>query len=341
MKHRYRFLFMGIVILVLVGMNQISISWPKIQDHKQLHRYSTGTQFSSVTWILLSWPHATNRDKRSHALSNNTSFLYGRIYDITYNNAIYRLQQQSERYPITFIVENKKYQQYGDDFKKLEAKFSWYNISVLKDQQLGINLTHAKTFVGDTYWVIQTANLNRTSFVDNREHFFISQDAVIRDNLIWLFLLDQKKIANPSSVTPQDYTNLLTTFSPNLLICPLNCRQTIEGIVVNAQERIRISAQYITDQSILNILKRKKNLDIRILTNKFDANRNLIRALGQDAIVFETHVYNHDKLLLIDNVLIIWSMNLSENALDNNREIGIVLTDPLMIQQAESLFSKE
>lgn len=341
MKHRYRFLIIGIVILSWVLTNQIRISQPETQNNNQDILVSTGVFFSNLTGILLSWPQGINRSIRSETLWKNEEFLYGRIYDITYKTAIGRLIEQSENYPITFIVENKKYQQYGDDFKTLEEQFSGNQINLMKDQQLGINFTHAKTFVGNKRWAIQTANLNRTSFLDNREHFFLSDNAIIRENLIALFLLDRKKIEYPHSVALQDYHLLLQDFSPNLLICPLNCRQHIQAILSQAQDRIWISAQYITDQNILNILKKKKNIDIRILTNNFDSNRNLIRALGPDSIVFESSLYNHDKLLLIDNILIVGSMNLSENALDNNREIGIVLTDPSLIQQIEPLFQNK
>ena len=339
MKHRYRFLFMGIVILILIISQQIQITTP-INQHPENNQSSiTGQRFDTITGILLTWPKWSNRNKRSQTIGQNTYFLYGWIYDITYTSAINRLNTQP--FPITFIVENQKYQQYGDDFKNLDNKLSDDHISLLKDQKLWINLTHAKTFVGDTRRVIQTANLNRSSFVDNREHFFLSQDPTIRDNLIALFKLDTKKIADPKSVTIENYKKLIDENSPNLLICPLNCRSTIESVLNNATSRIRISAQYIIDKNIINILKKKRNLDIRILTNNMDSNRDLIRALGQDRIRFEdSRQYNHDKLLLIDDILIIGSMNLSDNALDNNREIGIVLTDPSFIQQIEPLFKK-
>lgn len=239
------------------------------------------------------------------------------------------------------IVENAKYQQYADDFATLQNKLTSPTITLLKDQNLGINLTHAKTFVGNKRRAIQTANLNRTSFVDNRESFFLSNNEQIRKDLVKLFELDSKKIANPDSVSASDYQQFVDEISANLVICPLNCRETIENQLKNAQSRIRISAQYVMDKRILNILIKQKHLDIRIRTNKMDSNRDLIRAIGQDHIIWEDKIYNHDKMLLIDDTLIIGSMNLSDNALDNNREIGIILTDPSFIQQVEPLFQNQ
>ena len=94
------------------------------------------------------------------------------------------------------------------------------------------------------------------------------------------------------------------------------------------------------DKRIINLLIKQKNLDIRIRTNNSDSNRDLIRALGQERILFEDKIYNHDKLLIVDDTLMIGSMNFSDNALDNNREIGIILTDPRYIEQVEGLFQQ-
>lgn len=329
-----------IIVIIFIFTDQISFQWPFDNNYNNNNEQwkNINQDFINITWILLSWPSTNIRNKRSQTLSQNNDFLYGWIYDISYNSAINWLRQQSQISPITLIVENAKYQQYGDDFKDLEHSLSNTNIILLPDEKLEINFTHAKTFVGDTRRAIQTANLNRTSFVENREHFFLSNNENIKKDLIKLFELDQQKITNPDSISKSDYQQFLDEASSNLLICPLNCRQKIEHLLHNAQYRIRISAQYVVDESLLNILIKQKNLDIRIRTNKNDSNRDLIRAIGQDKIIFEDKIYNHDKLLLIDDILIIGSMNLSDNALDHNREIGVILIESNFIKQVESLF---
>ena len=340
MKHRYRLIIIAGLVIMLFVFGQLHIQGPSLPSSPQ----NTGTQwrswdeFMNITGILLLWPNTNNRNKRSQTLGQNNDFLYGWIYDISYNSAIKRMNNQS--FPLHIIVENDKYEQHADDFTELDTKLSDDHITLLKDENLGITYTHAKAFVGDKRRAIQTANLNRTSFVENREHFFLSNNPVIRDDLIALFKLDSKKIADPDSVSASDYQQFLDESSVNLLVCPLNCREHIENLIRNAHSRIRISAQYVIDKRIINLLKQKKNLDIRIRTNNSDSNRDLIRALGQERILFEDKIYNHDKLLIVDNTLMIGSMNLSDNALDNNREIGIILTDSSYIEQVKWLFQK-
>ena len=91
-------------------------------------------------------------------------------------------------------MENKKYQQYGNDFQKRQDDFTGHNITLYPDQKMGVNFTHAKTFVGDRVRIIQTANLTHSSLYKNIEHFFIGTDRQIRDDLLALRKLDQETI---------------------------------------------------------------------------------------------------------------------------------------------------
>lgn len=340
MKHRHWFIIITLIIGILIIWNQFSFQWKQYKEQKTPYTFNSD-DLEHITGFLLNWPKQTTRNNRSQTLSQNQSFLYGWIYDITYNNAINRLLDQSEKKDIKLIVENQKYQQYANDFWILSGKLYKENIMLYKDENLWLNYNHAKTFVWDTRRAIQTANLNRTSFLDNREHFFFSQNTKIQQDLINLFTLDLKKIENPKQITQEDYNKLLISISPNILICPLNCRKNIEHLLSQAQNRIWISAQYIVDPNILKILQQQQLLDLRIRTNDMDTNRALIRSLWKDHIIFEKNIYNHDKLLIIDEYLIIWSMNLSDNSLDNNREIWIILTDTNFIKQVEPLFQDQ
>ena len=91
-------------------------------------------------------------------------------------------------------MENNKYQQFGNDFKEREHYFSGYDVVLFPDQKLGVNFTHAKTFVGEKWRAIQTANLTHSSLNYNVEHFFLGTDTRIRDDLVSLFSLDQNTI---------------------------------------------------------------------------------------------------------------------------------------------------
>lgn len=113
----------------------------------------------------------------------------------------------------------------------------------------------------------------------------------------------------------------------------------MEYLINNAQKSIRISAQYVTDQRIIAMLDKKQLLDLRIRSNDTVDNYPLRDLLGPKVVNLQKTPYSHDKMLIIDGkYLMIGSMNFSDNALDSNREIGIILTDPKLIQQVEKEF---
>ncbi len=314
-------------------------SW--VQDH---HTTSNTTALT-VDEIILTGelrvvsslsPNAQTQRER-HLADNGPLSI--RIYDVTSKRNKQRLKTYSQQHPISMIVENNKYRQYGNDFKKLQEELAWHDITLLPDEHLWVNFTHAKTFVGDTNWVIQTANLSNSAFRTNREHFVLWNDPLVRDNLYQLYQLDQQVITTRKSVS---YQPLLDNLSPSLVICPLNCRDVIESAIKNAQESIYFSAQYVSDHTVLRLLQQQSHLDLRIRTNAFDSNNDLVKLFGKKNIIFENNkVYNHDKLMIIDNqIMLIGSMNFSQNALDNNREIGILITDPTLIRdRVRALFS--
>lgn len=134
MKHRYWFLIIGLVVIFLILRHQITLQWPSSWGTKDpvynTHPIFQANNLQNITGILLLWPHSSNRNKRSQSLSKNHEFLYGRIYDITYNSALNWFNKLN--FPLQLIVENEKYQQYGNDFATLSAQLSGQNITLFK-----------------------------------------------------------------------------------------------------------------------------------------------------------------------------------------------------------------
>lgn len=293
-----------------------------------------------ITGILLEWPSwQKTRSNRISIMWENKSYLKWWIYDMNDKKTKERFKKYSKNTPVKIIVENNKYKQDSDLFLDLSKEFFNLPITIYPDKNLKINNTHAKAFVWEKRWVIQTANLNRSSFYNNREHFFFWTNDIIKKNLLDLFTLDEKTITT-NIRNKNEYNNLSKTFSPYLVVCPLDCRSKIETLLLEAKKSIWISAQYITDEDIINILYNKKNIDLRILTNNMESNNKLSEKLWKNYVYFEKDwKYNHDKMIIIDNnKLLVWSINLSTNSLDHNREISIITTDKSIIKKELQLF---
>ena len=102
---------------------------------------------------------------------------------------------------------------------------------------------HSKFMLNETSFWIQTANLTKSSFESSREYFFYSKDKEIHDSLEVLFDADWN-----------GEVLLSKELHPNLVVCPLNCRDKIKALLENAEISIKIQTQYILDDEILNIL---------------------------------------------------------------------------------------
>jgi len=177
---------------------------------------------------------------------------------------------------------------------------------------MGTEYQHAKVNLFDSGFIIQTANLTKSSFASNREHFFQSTDSGVWTSLHTIF--EKDRIG--SKITMKD-------IHPNLVVCNINCRGVIEQLLKSAKESIIIQTQYITDDALRTILKTKKTLpEFKLLVADTSDNDELVRYFGNEYARKFKQYYNHTKMILIDHkTLLLGSMNLSSTSLDKNREI--------------------
>ena len=113
---------------------------------------------------------------------------------------------------------------------------------------------------------MQTANLTKSSFESNREHFFYSNDSDFHDSL--------EKLVDADWVG-DDLSTL--NLHPNLVVCPFNCREVIKTLLESAEKSIVIQTQYIVDDEILDILHEKsEEVDMAIIVADTDDNYDLI-----------------------------------------------------------------
>ena len=166
-------------------------------------------------------------------------------YDVTYDLAKTLFSSLADRgVAVSMILENHKFVQYQDSFKDMETiAASHSGMHIESDQQMGDEYMHAKVIVGDTFYTIATANFNKTSFTKNREHRYIGRDETTREGLEKLFRKDR----SGSKLT-------LADIPQGIVVCPLNCRPVIEGLLESAQTDITIQTQYVLDDSIQQIL---------------------------------------------------------------------------------------
>lgn len=280
----------------------------------------------SVTWELLSSPKKSF--PRRSEIAHQQNHLDGWIYSITDDKIKKILKNIAWKGSVRLIAENKIYQWNKKEIQKLIKFFDESGIEYRSDEALWTNFVHAKTFIWDKHFLIQTANLTHSSFENNREFFFVSTNPIIKKNLEELFDKDR----NWTALKPED-------IHPNLLFCPIDCRAKIETLLQSAQKNLRIYNQYITDDRLLDIIKTKTHLPIQIILTDDEDNQKLLDYFGAKVVKLIKKMRIHAKMMLIDDrFLVLSSINFSSNSMDNNREIGIVLTDPTLISTFLKIF---
>lgn len=180
--------------------------------------------------------------------------------------------------------------------------------------------THAKFFLVDDTLFLSTGNLSYTSFTKNRDFIFVSHDPSDIALFESVFLADSKY----EMVYPR---------SPIFLFSPTDARLRINSLFAHAKESITLSIQSLTDSEIIQSLVDAANrgIQVRICTNHegTEDESTLTSSLSGTLVTvwFSDTPYIHAKLALIDTgTIFLGSMNFTANALDNNREAGLIIT---------------
>ncbi len=286
----------------------------------------------NITGQFFQSPWSLPRELQSFASAKQEIDL--RTYDFTENTVKTLFKQLAKSgVQIHIILENQKFQQYQNTFKIVQQGFTGLStIQMKSDKQMKTEYMHAKVNLIDDTFIIQTANLNHSSFTSNREDFFQSSHSWVRTSLHNIFLKDREG----KPLTMKD-------IHPNLVICNINCRGVIQQLLASATQSIIIQTQYIVDPEILQILQSKSQLpEFKLLVADVTSNDNLLTLFDSEHARKFQQYYNHTKMILIDHkILLLGSMNLSAESLDKNREIWILLTEPTIISQFTWQFTKD
>lgn len=272
-------------------------------------------------------------DPRKKIISSARWHLDMWMYDITYNRAKLPLVQLAESWlPMRVILEDDKYSSFGNSYIGTKALFEDAGIKMMSDSDLGLwtNYVHAKVFVTPSRAIIQTANLTNGGFNTSREYYVQITDPTIIANLQALFDADWKG-------EPLDASQI----HPNILVCPINCRSTLQSLIRNAHSSIIIQNQYIEDPAIAKLIASKKNITKQIIVADNDFSTGTLASFGEQARIL-TSPYPHAKMMLIDDrYLVVSSINFSTNSMDNNREIGVIVTNRDAIDYFTTRFTQD
>lgn len=204
-------------------------------------------------------------------------------------------------------------------------------------------LTHEKGMVIDgTVAYIMTANftlsaLGRGNYTRNREYGIIDTNAQDVQAVTTIFNADWNRS------TPQIH-------DPNLVVSPVNSRSTFTSLINSAHKTLLIEAEEMQDsgieQAITTAGQRGVNVEVILPApgGSSDSNSRGIRAISRAGIHVEedTYLYMHAKIIVVDGQrAFVGSENISTASLEQNRELGILVSDQNVLSTLQQTFQQD
>ena len=198
------------------------------------------------------------------------------------------------------------------------------------------SLTHEKAMVIDGKQAfILNQNLTSSAFTKNREYNVLATDPQDVAEVRNIFLADwERKSYDPPAT--------------HLIVSPVNSRAALATLLKSATASIDIELEYIEDREMVSLLSdRAKEVEIRLLIptfSQFAANKAAAKQLAQNGVSVRTlsSPYIHAKMILIDDVkAYVGSINFSTQSMDENRELGIMLSESESIKILDETFNND
>ncbi|MBI4778045.1 hypothetical protein HY792_03905 [Candidatus Desantisbacteria bacterium] len=209
--------------------------------------------------------------------------------------------------------------------------FSWSNFQFI--------LTHANYIIIDHRKVaLITLDLTESSLAQYRGYGIFISDPKVAGEAEAVFIADWQK---------KEYIPVC----PCMLISPDNSKQKLLEIISCAKKKIWIQAHLLQNEEIMDsiIEAKRRGVNIKIILAEAtpsanDINLKTQRYLSKQGIriEFQRTPYPHGTMMLIDErIAFVGSQGLDTQSLEDNREMGIVITSSNAIKRLKWMFSHD
>jgi cardiolipin synthase len=195
--------------------------------------------------------------------------------------------------------------------------------------------SHIKTFVIDQkVAIIMNLNLTRSAFRGNREFGVVTTNSAAVRTAVEIFEADWARSAEPDP-------------GP-LVVSPSNSRGELIALIDSANESLDIYAEVMRDREVMSAIldARLQGVEIRLVMSddegdNGDDERLELAAAGVQVRI-ENSPYIHAKMVLADGQrAFVGSVNFTATSLDQNRELGIIITEPTAIARIQAVFNED
>lgn len=316
-------------ILILLGIYLIYTYFPVFFHH--LPPISP----SNTNLILYEEP-TDGRDPILQSINNAQKQILLEVYLLSDKQIISALLNAKQRgVDVRVMLEEHPFgsgnlnQQTAQTLEKNNISFEWTSSAFSLTHEKGMVIDGQKAF-------ILTQNLTASAFDNNREYDIVdtNPDDITEEQQIFVSDWERKWY------TPDRSTHLI--------VSPLNSRAVLTALINSAQTTLDIETEEIEDPQIIHLLITKAHTvkeSIIIPTfSQLSANKQTADELTRAGATVKTisSPYIHAKLIIVDNKeSYIGSINLSTQSMDNNRELGILITQSDVLTRLSDSFQND
>lgn len=202
-------------------------------------------------------------------------------------------------------------------------------------------LTHEKSLViDDAVALVMGFNLTPT-------YYATSRDFGIEDT-------DSRDVAAMESVFNADWAGGLSTFSQNPptgvdLVWSPHAESELIALIASARHSILIYNEEMSDGEVIQALEgaAKRSVSVNVIMTYESSWKSAFQKLSAAGVHLTIYpakasLYIHAKMIVVDGtVAFIGSQNFSATSLNDNRELGILITSPSIIDSLERTFAAD
>ncbi|MEO8954309.1 MAG: phospholipase D-like domain-containing protein [Ktedonobacteraceae bacterium] len=218
----------------------------------------------------------------------------------------------------------------------------------VEDANPAFSLTHEKGMLIDgTTAYIMTSNFSRSAlggygststYISNREYDIVDTNT--------------QDVQAVNAIFQADWNRSTAQFNDaNLVVSPVNSRNAFAALISSAHNTLLIEAEEMNDsaieQALINAAKRGVQVQIILPApqgSASDSNRAGIDTIKQGGVQVreDSRLYIHAKIIVVDGQkAFVGSENISTQSLDQNRELGIIVSDQDVLLTLQQTFQQD
>jgi phosphatidylserine/phosphatidylglycerophosphate/cardiolipin synthase-like enzyme len=202
--------------------------------------------------------------------------------------------------------------------------------------------THQKTItVNDSESYISTGNFDTTYYATSRDYGVFDTDASDVAAIEKVFSADYKH----TSITPSDGDDLVWS--------PTDSQSRLLALINGAKYSLDIEQEEFSDTALVNavVAAINRGVTVRVVVedpSSYSTEVSKVTSAGGSVVGYSssTGFYIHAKAIVADYgtssaKVFLGSENFSSNSLNNNRELGLIISDSGVIKGVESAFASD